>query len=54
MKSLTRYIQEKQVIKKSASKNYKYFPKTKQELNDLINERIKAEGNNVDLNDIDT
>ena len=53
MKSLTRYIQEKLVIKKSASKNYKYFPETKEELRDIIERRIKKEGNNVDLNDID-
>ena len=50
MKSLTRYIQEKLVIKKH---NYKYFPKTKEELKDLIKQRIEQEGNEVDLNDID-
>ena len=32
---------------------YKYFPKTKDELKDLIRQRIKDEGNEVDLNDID-
>ena len=51
MKSLTRYIQEKLVIKKH---NYKYFPKTKEELKDLIKQRIEQEGNEVNLNDIDT
>ena len=50
MKSLTRYIQEKLVIKKH---NYKYFPKTKEELKDLIKQRIEQEGPEVDLNDID-
>ena len=53
MKSLTHYIQEKLVIKKSKTINYKYFPKTKKELKDIIEQRIKKEGNEVDLNDID-
>ena len=52
MKSLKSYIQEKLIIKKSS--NYKYFPQTKEELQDIIKKRIKAEGNKVDLNDIDT
>ena len=51
MKSLTHYIQEKLIIKKG--KNYKYFPKTKEELREIIEKRIKDEGNEVDLNDID-
>ena len=51
MKSLKSYIQEKLIIKKDNS--YKYFPKTKKELKDIIFKRIKAEGNEVDLNDID-
>ena len=50
MKSLTHYIQEKLVIKKN---KYNYFPKTKKELQDIIKQRIKQEGNEVDLNDID-
>ena len=53
MKSLKQYIQEKLVIKKNASFNHKYFPETKEELEDLIRKRIKEEGNNADLNDID-
>ena len=32
---------------------YNYQPKTKEELRKLIEERIKEEGNEVDLNDID-
>ena len=31
----------------------KYFPQTKSELRNLIKRRIKEEGNEVDLNDID-
>ncbi len=53
MKSLTNYIQEKLVIKKSKRVEYKYFPQTKKELQDIIEQRIKQEGNEVDLNDID-
>ncbi len=53
MKSLTRYIQEKLVIKKSKIIDYKYFPKTKKELENIIEQRIKEEGNEVNLNDID-
>ena len=51
MKSLTYYIQEKLIIKKG--KNYKYFPKTREELKNLVLQRIKSEGNEIDLNDID-
>ena len=50
MKSLKSYIQEKLII---GSKNYKYFPKSKEELREIIEKRIKDEGNKVDLNDID-
>ena len=32
---------------------YKYFPKERGELRNLIKQRIKKEGNEVDLNDID-
>ena len=50
MRSLVHYIQEKLVIKKN---KYKYFPETKKELKEIIEKRIKDEGNEVDLNDID-
>ena len=50
MKSLTHYIQEKLVIKKS---KYNYFPQSKKKLQDIIDKRIEQKGNNVDLNDID-
>ena len=33
--------------------SYKYHPTTKEELQKLIEQRIKEEGNEVDLNDID-
>ena len=50
MKSLVHYIQEKLVIKKN---KHNYFPETKKELQDIIEQRIKEEGNNANLNDID-
>ena len=53
MKSLKSYIQEKLIIKKNKTINYKYFPETREELKNIIKERIKSEGNEVDLNDID-
>ena len=54
MKSLTNYIQEKLIIKKNKMSYYKYFPKSKKELKEIIKKRIEYEGNEVDLNDIDT
>ena len=51
MKSLVQYLEEKLIINKG--NNYRYFPKTKKELKDIIKQRIKDEGNEVDLNDID-
>ena len=53
MKSLPQYISEKLVIRKGESNVYKYYPETKEELKDIILQRIKEEGNEVDLNDID-
>ena len=50
MKSLLYYIQEKLIIKKN---KYKYFPQTKEELEEIIEKCIKDEGNRVNLNDID-
>lgn len=32
---------------------FKYFPQTKEELRDIIEQRIEVEGNEVNLNDID-
>ena len=41
-------------LDKANEKSYKYYPKTKEELKSIINERIENEGNNCDLNDIYT
>ena len=49
MKSLNQYLIERLNIKKG---NYNYSPETKEELKDIIEQRIKQEGNEVDLNDI--
>ena len=54
MKSINNYISEKLVINRNINKiHYNYFPKTKEELQDIIEQRIKEEGNKCDLNDID-
>lgn len=49
--SIDDYITEK--LKITTSK-YKYFPESRSELRKLIKERVKNEGNDVNLNDIDT
>ena len=49
MKSLQQYLSESLITETS----YKYRPKTKEELYEIIKQRIKQEGNEVDLNDID-
>ena len=51
MKQLKEFINEKLHVGKY--KKYKYFPKTKEELQNIINKRIEKEGNECDLNDID-
>ena len=51
MKSISTYINEALKLGKS---RYKYHPQTKEELQEIILKRIKEEGNEVDLNDIDT
>ena len=50
MKSINTYINESLKLGKS---RYKYHPQTKEELQEIILKRIKEEGNEVDLNDID-
>ena len=54
MKSLQNYITEKILINKNSKISYNYHPKTKDELKDIIYQRIKSDGNECDLNDIDT
>ena len=54
MKSLQNYITEKILINKNSKLAYNYHPETKDELKDIIDQRIESEGNECDLNDIDT
>ena len=54
MKKLNTYISEKLKIRKSNKPSYKYFPKTRDELKELVKKLIKERGNEADLNDIDT
>ena len=54
MKDLNTYITEKLKIRKSNKPSYKYFPKSKEELKDIINQLIDEQGYDGDFNDIDT
>ena len=54
MKTLQNYITEKILINKNSKIEYNYHPETKEELKDIINKRIESEGNECNLNDIDT
>ena len=54
MKTLQHYITEKILINKNSKLAYNYYPKTKEELKDIINQKIESRGNECDLNDIDT
>ena len=54
MKTLQHYITEKILINKNSKITYNYHPKTKDELKDIIKRRIESEGNECNLNDIDT
>ena len=54
MKTLQCYITEKILINKNSKIAYNYYPKTKEELKDIIKQRIESEGNECNLNDIDT
>ena len=49
MKSLNQYINEKLKLSK---KQYQYFPKTREELDDLLDQLLKERGWEADLNDI--
>ena len=58
MKPITTYITEALRIKSgakiAAGPNYKYHPKTKEELQELLKQLIEERGNKGDFNDIDT
>ena len=54
MKTLKNYITEKILINKNSKIVYNYHPKTKDELKNIIKQKIESEGNECDLNDIDT
>ena len=54
MKDLNTYITEKLQIRKSNTSSYKYCPKSKKELQDLLNKLINERGIDGDFNDIDT
>ena len=54
MKTLQNYITEKILINKNSKIEYIYHPNTKDELEDIIKQRIESEGNECNLNDIDT
>ena len=51
MKSITTYINE---ALKLGKPRYKYRPKTKKELQELLRQLIEERGNDGDFNDIDT
>ena len=56
MKSIKQHINEALKINsksKVVKTDFKYFPKTKDELKEIIKQRIESEGNECDLNDID-
>ena len=53
MKQINNFINEKLIINKNIKVNsYKYYPKTRSELQELIEKRLK-EDRDADLNDID-
>ena len=54
MKTLQNYIIEKILINKNSKIVYNYYPKTKDELDELLDKLIIERGNDADLNDIDT
>ena len=54
MKTLQQFITEKILINKNSKIAYNYHPKTTDELKDIIDQRIESEGNDCNLNDIDT
>ena len=51
MKTLVEYLDRHK--HKHLKRVYNYFPSTREEFISIIKDRIKEEGNNCDLNDID-
>ena len=54
MKQLKDTILEKLVFNKYTKSKYNYYPKTKDELEELVDKLIEKRGDNADLTDIDT
>ena len=55
MKTLQQHINEKLVINRNSNvRNYKYHPKTRDELKKLVEKLVEERGADADLNDIDT
>ena len=53
MKQINKYMSERLHINKDIN-SYNYYPKTRDELKELVNKLVKERGYNADLNDIDT
>ena len=53
MKQINYYILERLHINKYIN-SYNYYPKTRDELKELVDKLVKERGNKADLNDIDT
>ena len=53
MKQINKYIVERLRINKDID-SYNYYPKTRDELRELVNKLVKERGYNADLNDINT
>ena len=55
MKQINKYIVERLHINKDiGNNNYNYYPKTRDELHELVYKLIKERGDDADLNDINT
>ena len=52
MKTITQLITERLQLNKDRVQRYEYFPETKKELRDIIENLIDKKGNNVDLNEL--
>lgn len=53
MKQLKEFINEKLHVGNYKKQEYNYFPKTREELKQIIEDLIKERGKDADLNDID-